>query len=212
MTLSRKAAVGALGAVTITVVIALVVQRAAIRQEGIDGAIANMRSTLIEAESVRESISLLQRRRAFDQARLGTELRADLRGAADLRRSTLYATVPVVAAWNAIERVAKQEGYKFRIPKRQARNPENQPRPDEEEILHQLEDRGQAEYIQVDEGRNEIVYARPIRLSQDCLACHGDPATSPTKDGRDITGMPMEGWKTGQVHGAFVFRTASGPL
>ena len=30
------------------------------------------------------------------------------------------------------------------------------------------------EYFTIDEQRHQMVYARPIRLSQDCLTCHGD--------------------------------------
>jgi len=41
-------------------------------------------------------------------------------------------------------------------------------------------------------------------LTQDCLVCHGDPANSPTHDGKDALGFPMEGWREGEVHGAFV--------
>ena len=39
------------------------------------------------------------------------------------------------------------------------------------------------------------------------MSCHGDPATSPTKDGKDIVGFPMENWKVGDVHGTFMLKT-----
>lgn len=41
-------------------------------------------------------------------------------------------------------------------------------------------------------------------MTQSCMACHGDPANSPTGNGRDILGFKMEGWKPGEHHGAYV--------
>ena len=62
------------------------------------------------------------------------------------------------------------------------------------------------DYFEVDEKGNEILYARPIVLSADCLMCHGDPANSPKKDGKDMLGFRMEGWHEGDRHGAFLLR------
>jgi methyl-accepting chemotaxis protein len=41
----------------------------------------------------------------------------------------------------------------------------------------------------------------PLKINEACLKCHGDPATSPTGDGKDIAGMPMENYKLGEVRG-----------
>ena len=43
-----------------------------------------------------------------------------------------------------------------------------------------------------------MYYFRPIELTADCLLCHGDPAGSV-----DPVGGIREGWKVGEVHGAF---------
>jgi methyl-accepting chemotaxis protein len=52
-----------------------------------------------------------------------------------------------------------------------------------------------------------VRYFRPIRLTDECLLCHGDPQTSKANwgndKGLDPTGVRMEGWKVGEVHGAF---------
>ncbi|MGC8761842.1 MAG: c-type heme family protein, partial [Bryobacteraceae bacterium] len=40
----------------------------------------------------------------------------------------------------------------------------------------------------------------------DCLVCHGDPASSPRGDGRDVLGFPMEGWREGEIRGAFILK------
>jgi methyl-accepting chemotaxis protein len=200
--LGTKIIAAAVGAVAASVAAGLIVQRNVIRNQGITLTHDTMRAAVLEAENVRESVSTLNQRNAFDRE----ALLAEYKKTGDLRGSTLYATVPVVAAWKAIEEVAKQEGYDFRVPKRQARNPKNTPTPEELEILDVLESGKQDEYFRVDRRRNEIIFARPIMLSGDCLTCHGDPKNSPTGDGKDIVGFPMENWKVGEIHGAFVLK------
>ena len=131
---------------------------------------------------------------------------AEYKRAGDLRGSTLYKTIPVVAAWQAIDKAAKENNWEFRVPKRQARNKDNEPTADEAAILDTFEKEGTAEYFKIDREHNRLVFARPIKLTSDCLFCHGDPANSRTGDGKDILGFQMENWKTGEVHGAFVLK------
>jgi methyl-accepting chemotaxis protein len=38
------------------------------------------------------------------------------------------------------------------------------------------------------------------------MACHGDPSTSPTHDGRDVLGFAMENMHVGDIKGAFVLK------
>lgn len=45
---------------------------------------------------------------------------------------------------------------------------------------------------------NSLRFFRAIKLTQDCLLCHGDPKGSP-----DPLGFTKEGWRTGEVHGTF---------
>ena len=204
MKIGTKIIGAALAAIVLTVGIALIVQKVIIQRQGVALTIETMRAAIVEAENVRESISALGQRGAFDRKKLLEEYRAS----GDLRGSTLYRTIPVVAAWEAIEKAAQQSGFEFRVPKNQARNPKNNPTPAEAEILRLLEKGDLPEYIHEDRAANILIFARPIKLSQDCLTCHGDPANSPTKDGKDILGFTMENWKTGEVHGAFVLKTS----
>jgi len=203
MTLTTKIIAATIGSITVCVAVGLVVQRGVIRDQGIELTRNTMRAAVLEAENVRESISSLNKRSAFDMKQLLDAYHKE----GDLRNSTLYRTIPVVAAWEAVARVAEKEGYEFRIPKHQARNPKNNPLPEEEEILAAFEKGGLEEYFKVDRTRNEIVFARPITLTADCLTCHGDPKHSPTGDGKDLVGFPMEGWKVGETHGAFVLKS-----
>ena len=203
MKLGPKITIITVASIVTCVGVGLMVQRNVIRQQGINLTKNTMRTAIIEAENVRDSISDLSRSNAFDMDRLIREYQES----GDLKGSTMYKTIPVVAAWEAIEAGAKKEGFEFRIPKRKARNPKNNPTADEEKILDILETGDVEEYFAVDSKRNEIVYARPIELSRDCMACHGDPKTSPTGDGKDIAGFKMEGWKVGQIHGAFLLKS-----
>lgn len=204
MKIGTKIVVASLLAILLTVGIALVVQKFTIQRQGVDLIIETMRAAVVEAENVRESISRLGEGGAFDRKKLLAEYQAS----GDLRSSTLYRTIPVVAAWEAIAKVAAQAGYEFRVPKHQARNPKNNPTPEEADILKELESGRVSEYIRVDRQANLIVYARPIKLTADCLTCHGDPANSPTHDGKDLLGFTMENWHAGEVHGAFVLKSS----
>lgn len=202
MKIGNKIILAAIVAIALTVTATLVVQRYIIQQQGVDLIVDTMRAAVVEAENVRASISELGERGAFDRNALLEEFRKT----GDLQNSTIYRTIPVVAAWEAIEQAAKESGFEFRVPKHQARNKKNLPNAAEAEILRILEKGDKPEYVDVDRESNLITYARPIKLTKDCLACHGDPATSPTKDGKDIVGFQMEGWKAGEVHGAFVLK------
>ena len=119
----------------------------------------------------------------------------------------IVGSVPVVTAWKAAKAKAREEGYEFRVPKFQPRNPDNQPDAFESRVLHKFESENLAEYYEIDKERNAVRYFRPIRLTQECMYCHGNPATSKAlwgnDRGEDPTGAKMENWKVGEVHGAF---------
>ncbi len=162
-----------------------------------------MRATILSAEDSRRLLSNMRQQSMFNDAKLKSEAA----GASDYKQTALYKTVPVVAAWNSISDVAVKEGYEFRVPAHNPRNKTNTPRLDEERILSLLENDKLEEYFAVDTQANEILFARPIVLSADCLVCHGHPSNSPTKDGKDMIGFRMEGWHSGDRHGMFLLRS-----
>ncbi len=63
------------------------------------------------------------------------------------------------------------------------------------------------EHFVIDKKNDTVTYYRAVRLDKVCLYCHGDPTTSKelwgNDKGLDPTGVKMEGWKEGNVHGAF---------
>ncbi|MGD9209488.1 MAG: DUF3365 domain-containing protein [Desulfobacteraceae bacterium] len=104
--------------------------------------------------------------------------------------------VPVITAINMARINTEKAGYEFRVPKNSPRNPVNTPTPLEAEVLSKLKQENLAEYIIYE--HDEIRYFRPIRLTKECLYCHGDPVGE-----KDVTGGVKEGWKEGDVRGAF---------
>ncbi len=200
MKLGNKIVGIVLVSIAVSVAAGLVVQHRVIRDQGIQLTRETMRAAIVEAENVRGTISALNSSGAFDMPKLLEEYKRS----GDLRKSTLYKTVPVVAAWDAIQKVADDNHWTFRVPKNNARNDKNTPTADEAAILEILERGDVPEYFRVDQAANKIILARPIKLTADCLTCHGDPKNSPTGDGLDMVGLKMENWKAGEVHGAFV--------
>jgi len=126
--------------------------------------------------------------------------------AAQGRMDKVLGAIPVVTAWQAAMKKATEGGYEFRVPKFQPRNAKNMPDEVEARVLRAF-DRGETEHTEVDKVKNTIRFFRPIKLTKECLMCHGDPATSPqlwgNSQGKDPSGARMENWKVGEVHGAF---------
>jgi methyl-accepting chemotaxis protein len=200
--ISTRVVALAWAAVVITAGAAQLIQRSIIRDQGIVLEQNAMRNLVLSAESTRDGISALNGGSSFDRK----ALLAEFRGASDIRATRFYNTIPIVAAWKTIQKVADKNGYTFRTPSFNPRNPKNAPTPEEERILTELAKGQTPEYFAVDSGRNEIVYARPILLGGDCLECHGSPGPG-NRDGKDVAGFRMEGWHSGEMHGAFVLRT-----
>jgi methyl-accepting chemotaxis protein len=161
------------------------------------------------ADETKVHVSELNKEGAFDTQKLLDELKADLAAGKPYTESKIFGTIPVVAAWIAAAAAAKRENIEFHTPAFDARNKHNEPKAGtfEEQLLRdltaQVEKGGDAEIHRVDTATNTLHYMRAIKLDSSCLLCHGSPATSPTKDGKDIVGFAMEDWKDGYMHGAF---------
>ena len=113
----------------------------------------------------------------------------------------LLEAIPVITAINMAKRKAEELQFKFRVPKVAPRNPANKPTPLEKSVLDEFKNSKLTEKIIVE--NHQIRYFRPIRLTQECLYCHGD-----NKGDLDPTGGVKEGWKVGEVHGAFEIITS----
>jgi methyl-accepting chemotaxis protein len=119
----------------------------------------------------------------------------------------VLAAVPVVSAWNAAMRKAKEGGYIFKVPKFHPRNPQNRPDTMESRVLNLMKDQNLKEHYEINNETNSVHYFRAVYLSETCLYCHGEPSNSEkfwgNSNGVDPTGTRMEGWESGEMHGAF---------
>ena len=118
-----------------------------------------------------------------------------------LDKSNLIEAVPIITAINMARTNAESAGYQFRVPKFNPRNPKNTPTEFEASILKEMAAADIDEKIVVE--KDQIRYFKSVRLTQECLFCHGNP-----KGEKDPTGGTMEGWKTGEIHGAFEIITS----
>jgi methyl-accepting chemotaxis protein len=110
--------------------------------------------------------------------------------------------VPVVVAWTVAREYAETQGMKFSTPSSKPRNPKNLPDKFEAEALQAFaQNPSLAEYYRRDSvgGQPVMRYAQPVRLTEDCLFCHGNPVGA-----KDPFGYAKEGMKTGDLRGAFV--------
>lgn len=170
------------------------------KQTAEEQCVSQAKSIILTAESIREEMARKWELGLFSQQQL-TEW--NKRG--ELEK--VLGAVPVVTAWKSAMAKAKEGGYEFRVPKFSPRNPKNTPDPVETRALEAFAQGNLNEYYEIDSARNAVRFFRPIRLTHECLLCHGDPATSTAlwgnSEGLDPTGTRMEGWHAGEVHGAF---------
>ena len=151
-------------------------------------------------ESVRQEME--------DKWQLGLFSVNDLREWADKgQHDKVLSAVPVVSAWNSAMRNAQEGGYIFKVPKFQPRNPQNNPDAMESRVLRKMSSERLDEYYEINEETNSVHYFRAVYLSETCLYCHGNPEKSQeywgNSQGLDPTGVRMENWKAGEMHGAF---------
>jgi len=113
--------------------------------------------------------------------------------------------VPIFAAFKLGERGAEKEHYKFRIFSPAARNKDNTATPEETVMLKEIQSKGLKELVTTSADGDNLIVARPVFIAkeQGCLTCHGDPATSPWKNGKDVLGFQMENLKDGDLRAVF---------
>jgi hypothetical protein len=118
--------------------------------------------------------------------------------------------IPVVVAWTIARDYAESQGMKFSTPSLAPRNPHNRADPFESEALQAFaHDPALPEYYRRDtvDGKTVIRYAQPVRLTEDCLLCHGDPVGA-----KDPFGYAKEGMKVGSLEGPLLLPLPSTSL
>ena len=123
------------------------------------------------------------------------------------QHAKVLSAVPVVSAWRSAMRKAEAGGYTFKVPKFQPRNPDNIPNSMEGRVLNLMKEQNLNEYYEINPETNAVHYFRSVYLTETCLYCHGQSEKSAlywgNSNGLDPTGARMEGWRAGEMHGAF---------
>ncbi len=169
--------------IIVMAVLAIILMNNEIQKSGIEALTEKSKTIVRDAEAARnEMAKKIQKNviRPFDQ----------------IAKENLLEAVPVITAINIAKTNAKDGGYQFRVPKISPRNAENRPTNEERKVLELLKKNDADEHIIVTD--QYIKYYKAIRLTEDCLYCHGDPKGTP-----DPLGGTKEGWKAGEIHGAF---------
>ncbi len=118
--------------------------------------------------------------------------------------------VPVVVAWSVARQYATAQNMEFHTPSLTPRDPKNQPDEFERRALEAFQkDPALAEYSDrmVENGQDIMRYAQAVRLTQDCLLCHGDP--SGPGGPKDPFGYTKENMKAGDLRGAFTVKAST---
>jgi methyl-accepting chemotaxis protein len=196
LSIKQKVVIGVVVVFLIGVVITNVIIFARMLSQVEEMIVDKARSITIMGEAVREYLADNWGRGVYDKEYLMQ----------DVNGKFVY-SVPVFSSIITMQKKAQELGYTFRVPKISPRNKEHEPDDYERTVLEKMSAENMKEFISVDWSGQKIRYFRPVRLTKDCLACHGDPATSQelwgNSEGKDPTGSAMEGWKEGEVHGAF---------
>ncbi|WP_413580779.1 methyl-accepting chemotaxis protein [Bdellovibrio sp. HCB288] len=112
--------------------------------------------------------------------------------------------VPIYAGMKIGAADSEQEHYRFRVFSDEPRDVKNSATPVEMEIFKKFAANPKLQELVIN-NENQVSVFRPvyIREAHGCLVCHGEPSTSPWKNGKDILGYTMENWKDGKLHGVF---------
>lgn len=215
MRLGTKILIAAFAAVILTALGAFATVRVLASRNRVNDIREGMDTILQQAEMMAGKMDQMHKVNAFDLKGLLERARKQVgdRPLHEAYRDTdLYTIIPIVVAWQSVEKAAAKEGYTFVISTRPditARNPKNAALPAYDEAFKAF-DAGNGVYFRHDSSTGEVILAHPVKLVESCLGCHGDPAKSPTHDGKDLLGFPMEGLKLGDIKGAFVLKAKIG--
>ena len=142
---------------------------------------------------------------------LEASAKTDLAAGKEYETTSLFGMLPVIVAWRTAEAAAKEDGIGFRVVASSPRNREHLPAAGtiEESLLHELEESvakgGEPVVSRVDPATDVLHVMHAIQLSESCMRCHGERGNrwDADGDGKDVFGFAMEGWKAGQMHGAY---------
>jgi len=122
--------------------------------------------------------------------------------------------VPIIASWMVGEKYSTRDNYTFKVSAINARLPKHEATEEETEFINNFKNEGVESINYIDKKTNTLWVMRPVRLkeSEGCMLCHGAPATSPFKNGKDILGYPMENYPNNTLKGMFIIKSDLKPV
>ncbi len=115
------------------------------------------------------------------------------------------AVIPAIVGREVAEHFSQTTIFKMKQTSLKYRNPNNKPDAWETEQLERFESdpglKDLSEITKLEDGSKAFRLMVPLKIEDACLKCHGNPATSPTNDGKDIAGRQMENYKLGDIRG-----------
>lgn len=113
--------------------------------------------------------------------------------------------IPAVIGREVAELFSASTPFKMKQTSIKYRSPNNKPDEWEVKQLQRFEQnpglKEAKEIVKLDDGSKVFRCIVPLKIEDGCLKCHGDPVTSPTGDGKDISGNAMENYKVGDIRG-----------
>ncbi len=113
--------------------------------------------------------------------------------------------IPAIVGREIAEHFSQTTIFKMKQTSIKYRNPANKPDAWEVMQLERFERdpslKDISEIAKLEDGSESFRLLVPLKIEEACLKCHGDPATSPTGDGKDIAGRQMENYKLGDIRG-----------
>ena len=113
--------------------------------------------------------------------------------------------IPAIIGREVSELFSESTPFKMKQTSIKYRNPNNKPDDWEANQLQRFESNPDLkeikEVVKMTDGSKVFRCIIPLKIDEGCLKCHGDPATSPTGDGKDIAGRQMESYKLGDIRG-----------
>ena len=115
------------------------------------------------------------------------------------------AVIPAIVGREVAEHFSQTTIFKMKQTSLKYRNPNNKPDAWEIQQLERFESdpglKDFSETTKLEDGSEVFRMMVPLKIEEACLKCHGNPATSPTNDGKDIAGRQMENYKVGDIRG-----------
>lgn len=192
------------------VVVSVTVATQQIGQVGIQGLKGKSSAILSRAEAVRDFVAVQGGFKLATDKAIAEYPDGNL---PDHVKKDIINHVPVFAAIKVAAQDAEKENYQFRVFSDEPRNPDNQATKSEMEIFEQFAKDKNLEELIVETSETMTLY-RPVRVYEKngCMTCHGDPATSPFKNGKDVLGYKMENWPDAKLHAVFSIISKTAPV